>query len=167
MNFFVAKNQQRHGPYTEDEVRSRIMSGQFAKSDAGWHEGQVDWKPLSQLLVYLPDGPSILPPLPQKSSGLAKASFIIAMVGIGIWLILLSAAVIGVSSGAQETHPLMIIVGLLMFAGMAANLAGAVLGTIALTMSISNRWMAVAGLIANGLEIFGVVMLMVIGSAQR
>jgi hypothetical protein len=167
MNIYVTKNQQKHGPYTPAEVRSRIVSGQFAESDLGWHDGAASWLPLSQLLASLTIGPDGAPPIPQKSSGLAKASFIIAMVGIGAWLMLFVAAAAGVSSGAGETSALMMSVGLFMFGGMATNLAGAIFGIVALAKPISNRWMAVTGVIANGVELVGVLFLMVLGLAHK
>jgi hypothetical protein len=172
MNLYVAKNQQKHGPYTVAEVQSRIATGEFVESDLGWHDGVQGWQPLSQLLGPLPAtpqvGPSIpsIPPAPLKSSGLAKASFIIALVGIGVWLVLVVTAAVGVSSGMGERSPLMVIVGLGMMAFMAVNLMGAVLGIVALTKPISNKWMALTGLILNGLELVGVLFLMIVGLAQ-
>lgn len=167
MNIYVIKNQHKHGPYTAAEVRSRIASGQFAESDSGWHDGVADWLPLAQLLASLTVGPDGAPPIPQKSSGLTKASFIIAMVGIGAWLVLIVTAAAGGSAGASDTSPLFVSVGLLAFAVMAVNLAGALFGIIALTKTISNRWMAVTGVIANGVELVGMLLWIVFGLVQR
>ena len=89
------------------------------------------------------------------------------MVSIGAWLVLLVAAAAGVSGGARDTSPLMVSLGLFMLAGMAANLAGAIFGIVALTKTISNRWMALTGVIANGVELVGVLFLMVLGLAQK
>jgi hypothetical protein len=106
-------------------------------------------------------------PLFNKSSGLAKASFAIAMIGVGVWFIMLVAAGVSVSAGASNTSPLWIIVGLFMFAMIAGNLVGAGLGIAALTKSISNKWMAVTGVIVNGVERFVILLLMLIGSVQE
>lgn len=46
-----------------------------------------------------------------------------------------------------------------------ANLIGAILGLASLGKSIRNKWMAVTGIIVNGCEIAGVILLMVIGVA--
>ena len=167
MNIYITKNQQKHGPYTAAEVRSKIASGQFAETDTGWHDGVTGLLPLSQLLASMTVGSDGAPPIPQKSSGLASASFIIALIGIGAWFVLIVASAVGVSSGANETSPLLIVVSLLMFVGMAANLAGAIFGIVALTKTISNRWMAVTGAIANIVEIVGVLFLVVLGLAQK
>jgi hypothetical protein len=165
MNIYVTKNEQQHGPYTPAEVLARLTSGQFVTSDLGWHAGAAGWLPLSQLLTAF--GPEGEPPFPQKSSALAKISFIIAMVGIGGWLVLLVMAAAGVSRGARDNSPLMMFLGLFMFAGMAANLTGSIFGLIALAKPSSNKWMAITGAIANAAELLGVLFLMVLGMAQK
>jgi len=165
MNIYVTKSEQEHGPYTPAEVRARLASGQFVESDLGWHDGAVNWMPLSQLLTAF--GPDGAPPIPRKASALARASFIIAMVGIGGWLVLVVAAAAGVSAGARDTSPLMVSVGLFMFAGMAANLAGFIFGVVTLAKPISNKWMAVTGVIANAVELVGILFLMILGLASK
>lgn len=167
MNIYVAKNQQKHGPYTPAEVSARMASGQFAETDLAWHEGMADWLPLARLVAELPSGPGGAPLLPPPRSGLAKASFIISMVGLGAWFVLILVAAVAVSSGARETGPLMIVVGLAMFAGMAANLAGILFGAVVLTKPIANKWMAVTGVIANSVELCGVLFLMILGWSQK
>lgn len=167
MNIFVAKNEQKLGPYTVEEVRARIGSGSFSGEDLGWHEGLTDWQPLSRLLASLPSEGEGPPPAPRKSSGLAKASFIIAMVGIGAWLALIAAAAIAVTTGIDEMSLFMVMVGLGMFIVMAANLVGVIFGFIALPKTVSNKWMAVAGLTANGVELLGVLFLFFLGLAQK
>ena len=166
MEIYVSKDNQRFGPYTEAEVRERMASGRFSESDFGWHEGLTSWLPLSQVLASLPVGFDAIPPVPRRSSGLAKASFIIAMVGIGLWLVLLVIAAAAYSAGASDADPVMVLVGLLIFAGMAANLAGCVMGIVALTKNVSNRWMAVTGAIVNAVEVLGIIGLMIIGSSN-
>jgi hypothetical protein len=169
MNIYVAKNQEKQGPYTSDEVRAKVATGEFTGSDLAWHEGVTDWQPLAQLLPAAPfPAPSLAAPLhPTSSSGLATASFIIAMVGIGGWFLLLGIAAAGVSSGAKDTSPLMVAVGLCMFAGLAVNLAGAIFGLITFRKLISNRWMALTGAIVNGVELLGVLGLIILGIASK
>jgi hypothetical protein len=166
MDIFVAKNDQKLGPYTVEEVRARIGSGSLSGEDLGWHEGLTDWQPLSRLLASLSSGGEG-PPVPRKSSGLAKTSFIISMVGIGAWLVLIVAATVCVIRGVDEMSLLMVMIGLGMFIVMAANLAGIVFGFIALSKPVSNKWMAVVGLTANGLEFLGVLLLFFLGLAQK
>ena len=79
---------------------------------------------------------------------------------------MLVIATAGYSAGASDTSPFMIGVGLLIFAGMAVNLAGCIMGIVALTKNVSNRWMAVTGAIVNGAEVLGIIGLMIIGSSD-
>ncbi|MDB6063812.1 MAG: hypothetical protein JWR26_20 [Pedosphaera sp.] len=167
MEIFVTKNQQQQGPYAADEVRARIVSGQLSESDLGWHKGLPGWVPLAQLLASGAVGPVGTPPIPLKSSGFAKASFIIGMVGTAGWLVFLGAAAVLAKGGANEKSPLLIIVGLCTIGGMGLNLAGVIFGIIALRQRISNRWMAITGVIANGVELLGVLSLMALGLAMK
>lgn len=169
MNVYVAKNQQKHGPYSLEEVQAKLAAGEFAWSDLGWHQGVTDWRPLSQLLPAAP--PPFVPGAPamaqQPSSGLARTSFIIAIVGIGGWFLLMGIAAVAVKSGATETSPQMITVGLCMFAGLAVNLLGVIFGLITIGKPIPNKWMAVTGTILNALELLGILLLMAIGLASK
>jgi hypothetical protein len=167
MDIFIAKNDQKFGPYTLEEVRARISSGSFTGDDFGWHEGLTDWQTLSRLLASLPSEEGGPPPVSRKSSGFAKTSFIISVIGMGVWLMLIVSAAVAVSSGVDDMSLLMVMIGLGMFIVMAANLVGIIFGFIALPKPVSNRWMAVAGLTANGLEILGVVFLFFLGLAQK
>ena len=161
MNIYIAKNDQKLGPYSADEIRNRISTGEFSEADPGWHDGLPNWQPLSQIVAGLPSGPRALP-----SSILATISFAISMLGIPAWLFLLIMAARGVAEGESETSPMMITIGLLLFAGIGANIVGLILGIIPLMKSVSNKWMAIVGVIVNGLELVGVVLLMIIGMSQ-
>jgi hypothetical protein len=50
MNIYIFKNEQYTGPYTTDEVQSRLKSGAFALTDLAWHEGCGDPIPLARVL---------------------------------------------------------------------------------------------------------------------
>lgn len=57
------------GPYSEPEVRSRLISGTIKLSDLGWHEGATQWAPLSSFEQFAtsyrePPGP---PPIPSPA----------------------------------------------------------------------------------------------------
>ena len=167
MQIYVARAEQKLGPYTLDEVRSKLASGELSESDLAWHEGLTNWLPLQQVLASFSIGPAAPPLLPAKRSGLAMASFIIAMGGIGVWGVILMAAAGGVNSGATAQSPLMIIVGLFFIAGVAANLVGTILGIIALKKPLSNKWMAITGLVVNLVELFVLMALIVVGLAAK
>jgi hypothetical protein len=160
MEIFVTKNEQKLGPYSPLELRSRIDSGQFTESDFGWHNGLSGWLPLSQILT----GQNAVP---QKSSGLAKASFIISIISAVAWIIILVAAGIGANAGYGDKSPLMMLVGLALFANLAVNLVGTILGIVALTRPLSNKWMAVTGVSVNVAAILAVVGLVILGLSMR
>lgn len=58
MNIYIFKNEQYAGPYTTDEVRTRLKSGAYAESDLAWYEGCGDPIPLSRVLRGLMSTPS-------------------------------------------------------------------------------------------------------------
>ena len=102
----------------------------------------------------------------KKSSGFAKASFIIAMVGIAAWLVIFISA-LTVSRGTGDTEPIMMIVGFLTLAGLAMNLAGAIFGIIVIRKNIAGKWMATTGIIFNGIEFVGVLYILIVGFGQQ
>jgi len=59
---YIHKNDQQHGPFTEEKVRNFLEEGRFKSSDMGWIEGTPDWKPLGELLNKTAIQPPPLPP---------------------------------------------------------------------------------------------------------
>ena len=55
----------------------------------------------------------------------------------------------------------------ILLAGMAGNLVATALGIVALTKSSSNKWMAVTGVVVNGVELGGVLILMLLGAVNK
>src|SRR2546423_12047952 len=47
MEFMIRRDGRDLGPYSEAEVRSRLVAGTFALADAGLGEGATEWAPLS------------------------------------------------------------------------------------------------------------------------
>lgn len=60
---YVARDGKQFGPYSEEEVRSNLKTGDVSLDDLAWSEGATDWVPLSKLL-----GVSAPPPLPTIST---------------------------------------------------------------------------------------------------
>lgn len=67
------------GPYSEPEVRSRLIAGAISLSDLGWHDGATEWAPLSTFPQFatsyrepLPGSPPPLPIVPRATP--AKSS---------------------------------------------------------------------------------------------
>jgi hypothetical protein len=100
-----------------------------------------------------------------KESGFGIASFVLGLIMLVAWFVLVSAAAIGVAEGASESSPLMIVIGLFMFAGFGANLVGIVLGIIAVSKSNVKKTFAIIGISLNSIVMLGVIILMLIGLA--
>jgi hypothetical protein len=45
--FFVSRNRQQLGQFSEEEVATGLQSGRFLPDDLGWKEGMESWQPLS------------------------------------------------------------------------------------------------------------------------
>ena len=167
MNIFVHKNQQQVGPFNEEELRSKVVSGEFFGSDLAWHDGLTNWQPLERVLVMVPGSPGSMPPVPRQSSGLATASFIIAVAGFIGWIAIFAFAGLRVGSGVRPHDPVLAMVGLITLAGIPTNLLGAILGLVVVSKPASNRWMAIIGAVFNGLQFIGISTLLLIGLAHR
>ena len=61
MKIFLLQGTKQLGPYSADEIRSRITSGEVALSTLASAEGMQDWVPVSEILL---DGVQSSPPLP-------------------------------------------------------------------------------------------------------
>lgn len=58
MNFYIAQQGQRLGPFSQQEVEAGLVSGRFRPTDLGWREGMATWEPLHSIggLAYHPYG---------------------------------------------------------------------------------------------------------------
>ncbi|MDP9004674.1 MAG: PH domain-containing protein [Verrucomicrobiota bacterium] len=64
MEFLIHRHGRNLGPYSEPEVRSRLISGALTLADLAWHEGTPDWKPLSSFPQFVTSSPPQQPPVP-------------------------------------------------------------------------------------------------------
>ena len=64
MNLFIYKNGQQLGSFSEEQVRSMIVSGMLSREDLSWKEGWEDWKPLVFLFPEESKPQTTPPPLP-------------------------------------------------------------------------------------------------------
>lgn len=64
MEFLIHHNGREIGPYSESEVRSRLISGAINSSDLAWHEGASDWASLSSFPQFVATIRPAPPPLP-------------------------------------------------------------------------------------------------------
>ncbi|MFV1994318.1 MAG: RDD family protein [Verrucomicrobiales bacterium] len=49
MQFYLAHNKEKSGPFTYYQVRERLFSEEIAADDLGWHEELDAWKPLREI----------------------------------------------------------------------------------------------------------------------
>lgn len=58
-NYYISRNGENLGPYTENYLREQLLSGVFTAEDHAWREGEESWKPLGQLLPPLTATPTV------------------------------------------------------------------------------------------------------------
>lgn len=51
LNYYISRNGENLGPYTVSQIREQLTSGALTSEDHAWVEGEVDWKPLSELIA--------------------------------------------------------------------------------------------------------------------
>ena len=54
MEVWIGRDGERHGPYSEADVREWLRTGKVSPDDLGWYQGMADWKPLSALFPEEP-----------------------------------------------------------------------------------------------------------------
>jgi hypothetical protein len=64
MEYLIHHDGRDLGPYSEAEVRSRLISGAITLADLGWHDGATDWKPLSSFEQFAAGYQQTPPPIP-------------------------------------------------------------------------------------------------------
>ena len=168
MEIHVARNGEKFGPYSPDVVRTWLAAGKLNINDMVWYNGLAQWVPLGTVLAGLPRGSVPPPPAPLASvapakSGLARASFFIGIVTSCVWVLILACII----AFPEEQHEGVFMACLILLLNLMANLAGGILGLIAVFKPSSNRWIAIVGVSINSIEFLGIVMLMVIGLAHR
>jgi hypothetical protein len=60
MNYYVARNGQTYGPYSEETLRKYLAEGSMLATDMARSDGALNWTPLGQLLA--PAAPVSVPP---------------------------------------------------------------------------------------------------------
>src|SRR2546423_6575303 len=68
MEFMIRRDGRDLGPYSEAEVRSRLVAGTFALSDPGLGEGATEWAPLSAFPQFATSYRQPSSPLPAPPS---------------------------------------------------------------------------------------------------
>ena len=75
MQIFIARNNERHGPYSLDDIQAYLASGHLNDNDLAWHQGIQDWIPVNQIPgIKLPQNRTPPPP-PQITPTKQNTSF--------------------------------------------------------------------------------------------
>ncbi|HWB61465.1 MAG TPA: RDD family protein, partial [Chthoniobacteraceae bacterium] len=61
MNIHLEENGQAVGPYSQEQVRAMLASGQISASALAWAEGTSEWRPLNQIIPLGAPPPSYQP----------------------------------------------------------------------------------------------------------
>ena len=57
MKYYVTHNNEQSGPFEDEELRQRVLSGEFQRKDFCWKEGMEDWKPIESVIELPPSSP--------------------------------------------------------------------------------------------------------------
>lgn len=74
MDYYLTRNQETFGPYSEKELRDHLKSGAVLPDDYAWHEGQSEWIPLHRLLPTEHEGSVETPASPRSVAASEKPS---------------------------------------------------------------------------------------------
>ena len=166
MQIHVARDGQRLGPFSIEEVRARLSAGEIRPTDLAWSEGRADWVPLASFpgiaepaVPGLPQtgvaGPPPLqripPPVSGATSGLAIASLVCGILSVTFLPFL--AAIPAIVCGHMAQGQIRRAAGALRGGGLA--LAGLIIGYLSFVLIIP----MIAILAGIALPVFGEVQL--------
>ena len=151
-HIYVTKNQEIQGPYSPDEIQTRLISGHLLRSDLAWHQGVSEWKALSELFPSTPTRKHQRIGLVRwKISGLARASYYLGLFGIFLWITAFIPSKLLIAR--ESTEESLIQHGLRMFkyASIGMSTIGISLAIFALLNKYSSKTKAIYGLIFNSI----------------
>jgi hypothetical protein len=167
MQIYVHRNNQQLGPFTEAEIKAQLAAGTISPQDHVWWQGQSGWVPLGQTqfgTTGVPSSPAVpsvpgspvLPGVIPATGGVVQPTS-----NLAIWSLVCGCVSV--------------------LCGIFASIPAIILGHMALSEikknpGVQGRGMAIAGtimgyvftlLIVAYLSIFGVAMLVAVGSAVK
>lgn len=85
MQIHINRDGQNYGPYSLDEARQYLASGNLIETDLAWFEGAANWMPLSQVPGVVPARPAapVAAPAPAPVSRPVAAAPVAAPVAAG------------------------------------------------------------------------------------
>ncbi len=57
--FYITRDGSEEGPFTENELRSKIQAGEISRNELAWTDSLTNWLPLSELLPDLESASSL------------------------------------------------------------------------------------------------------------
>ena len=108
MQIFINRNNEKHGPYTLEQIQAYLASGQMQGSDPAWYEGSDGWVNLAQVPgVRVPQGapPPPYQPAPIPQPVKKKSPFLMGCGGcLGVFVVLgIIGAVFGPKTPPSST----------------------------------------------------------------
>lgn len=61
MSYWIARNGQKMGPYSPEDVQGMLQSGGLTPADLAWKEGMAQWTPLAQVMTSGAPPPAAAP----------------------------------------------------------------------------------------------------------
>lgn len=170
MQIYVGRDGQREGPFSVEEVRTRLAQGQVKTTDLAWYEGAPGWMPVAQvpalsmppplagpppLQSARPDLPMGVPPLSSTQAPPETLSIVSLILGIlGLIMIPFLASIPGAVCGHMALGRIKRAAGTLGGRGMAiAGLITSYLGIVAYGALIALVAVVIAGVAGAGVPI--------------
>lgn len=133
MQYYIARDGQQSGPFSQEEVRRKLSAGELLPTDRGWQEGMAEWMPLSTFPMLVATSTPMLATVggttmyqPVATSGMAVASLVMGILAFTFLPIL--PALLAVIFGHAARSSIRASQGRLVGDGLAV--AGMVLGYI-------------------------------------
>jgi hypothetical protein len=67
---FLTRNGSQFGPFSEEQIKGKLISGEVQPTDQAWHEGLDGWKPVGELTGVGFSSPPVLKDTPDHASTL-------------------------------------------------------------------------------------------------
>lgn len=151
-HIYVTKNQEIQGPYSPEEIQTRMMSGHFLRNDLAWQQGVSEWKALSDLFPSTPTSkPRRISLVKRKFAGFARASFYIGLLGILLWLTVFLPGTLLTANESGDSSLIQHGLKIFKYLCMGMNALGISLAILAFVNKYSSKTKAIYGLIFNSI----------------
>lgn len=105
MNYYIAINGERSGPFPIEVLQQKIAAGALKASDLCWTDGWPEWKPVAAIMTASIEGaprpPALPAQTPPKISGLAIASLLCGLSGFLLFFTAIPAVICGHIAGSR------------------------------------------------------------------